>query len=235
MGSVPRERSGRRAELHDVQGSPSTGCQFLIECKSAGTDLKDNHLRQATDYAANEGVEWVLLTNGIEWHAHRVRFEQPIRADEVFQINILAKDAKPSALLERLYLISREGASATAIDDFWEHKEATSRYVVAQLLLGEAVVRTLRRQLRQLYSGIKVADDEIVSLLTNEVIKRDAIEGERAAAAAKSVRRGSRRRTRSNGSTKAAPPVQATAPGATVPPTTNRSDARTGGALEARP
>src|SRR5687768_17793026 len=37
--------------------------KFLIECKSAGTDLKDNHLRQATDYAANEGVEWILLTN----------------------------------------------------------------------------------------------------------------------------------------------------------------------------
>src|SRR6185312_14400907 len=58
--------------------------KFLIECKSAGTNLKDNHLRQATDYAANEGVEWVLLTNGPEWHVHRMRFEQPIRTDEVF-------------------------------------------------------------------------------------------------------------------------------------------------------
>jgi hypothetical protein len=199
--------------------------KFLIECKSAGTDLKDNHLRQATDYAANEGVEWVLLTNGIEWHAHRVRFEQPIRADEVFQVNILDKDLKTSALLERLYLISREGTSATAIDDFWEHKEATSRYVVAQLLLGEDVIRTLRRQLRQLYSGIKVSEDEIMELLTNEVIKRDAIEGERAAAAAKSVRRSSRRRARSNGAPKVAPPVQPSASGAIAVPATVGPDA----------
>jgi len=100
--------------------------KFLIECKSAGTDLKDNHLRQATDYAANEGIEWVILTNGGEWHAHRIRFEQPIRADEVFSVNLLEREAKTSTILEKLYLISREGTTATAIDDFWEHKEATA-------------------------------------------------------------------------------------------------------------
>jgi hypothetical protein len=53
--------------------------RFLIEVKSAGTDLKENHLRQAVDYAANEGVEWVLLTNGVMWKAHRIRFEQRSR------------------------------------------------------------------------------------------------------------------------------------------------------------
>src|SRR5687768_16462172 len=58
--------------------------QFLIEVKSAGTDLRDNHLRQAIDYAANQGIEWVLLTNGVVWQAHRVRFEQPIANDLVF-------------------------------------------------------------------------------------------------------------------------------------------------------
>src|SRR5687768_6798292 len=35
---------------------------YLIEVKSAGTDLRDNHLKQAVDYAANQGVEYVWLT-----------------------------------------------------------------------------------------------------------------------------------------------------------------------------
>src|SRR5688500_12420991 len=35
--------------------------RYLIEVKSVGTELKENHLRQAVDYAANQGVEWVLL------------------------------------------------------------------------------------------------------------------------------------------------------------------------------
>ncbi len=48
---------------------------FLIEVKAIGIDLKANHLRQALGYAANEGVEWVILTNGDHWQAHRVIFD----------------------------------------------------------------------------------------------------------------------------------------------------------------
>jgi predicted type IV restriction endonuclease len=167
--------------------------KFLIECKSAGTSLKDNHLRQATDYAANEGVEWVVLTNGPEWHVHRMRFEQPIRSDEVFAFNLLDPDLKNVELLERLYLISREGTAATAIDEYWEQKEATSRFVVAQLLLSENILSALRRQLRRMYPGVKITEEELAELLGNEVLKRDVLEGDRAAEAARIIKRHSRR------------------------------------------
>jgi predicted type IV restriction endonuclease len=167
--------------------------KFLIECKSAGTSLKDNHLRQATDYAANEGVEWVVLTNGPEWHVHRMRFEQPIRSDEVFAFNLLDPDLKNVELLERLYLISREGTAATAIDEYWEQKEATSRFVVAQLLLSANILSALRRQLRRMYPGVKITEEELAELLGNEVLKRDVLEGDRAAEAARIIKRHSRR------------------------------------------
>jgi predicted type IV restriction endonuclease len=167
--------------------------KFLIECKSAGTSLKDNHLRQATDYAANEGVEWVVLTNGPEWHVHRMRFEQPIRSDEVFAFNLLDPDLKNVELLERLYLISQEGTAATAIDEYWEQKEATSRFVVAQLLLSANILSALRRQLRRMYPGVKITEEELAELLGNEVLKRDVLEGDRAAEAARIIKRHSRR------------------------------------------
>ena len=35
----------------------------LIEAKAIGLDLKEQHVKQAVDYAANQGVDWVLLTN----------------------------------------------------------------------------------------------------------------------------------------------------------------------------
>src|SRR5215211_6653457 len=38
--------------------------QTLIEVKSIGIDLKEQHVKQAIDYAANQGVDWVILTNG---------------------------------------------------------------------------------------------------------------------------------------------------------------------------
>ncbi|MBM4076860.1 MAG: restriction endonuclease subunit R, partial [Planctomycetes bacterium] len=37
---------------------------LLIEVKSIGTELKDNHIKQAVDYGANQGIDWVVLTNG---------------------------------------------------------------------------------------------------------------------------------------------------------------------------
>jgi len=90
--------------------------QYLIEVKSIGTELKANHLRQAIEYGSREGIEWVLLTNGYVWQAHRIRFEQPIDHDLVFEVDLIDGVTKTSDLLEKLYLVSREAGNASAID-----------------------------------------------------------------------------------------------------------------------
>ena len=46
----------------------------LVEVKSAGTTLEDRHVKQAIDYAANAGVDWVVLTNGSHWRLYEVLF-----------------------------------------------------------------------------------------------------------------------------------------------------------------
>jgi hypothetical protein len=170
--------------------------QFLIEVKSVGTELKDIHARQATDYAANQGVDWVLLTNGAQWKAYKLRFEKPIQADETFSIDLLGADVKPNHLLERLYLISREAGGGSAMASFHQQQEAKSRYVMAQLLLSEPLLISIRRELRRLFPSVKATTAEIGELLRAEVLKRDALEGERAIVAEKAVRRGTRRRLR---------------------------------------
>lgn len=167
---------------------------YLVEVKPIGTDLKDNHLRQAIEYGSREGIEWVLLTNGIIWQAHRIRFEKPIHHDLAFEIDVVA--SKPADAIERLYLVSKEAENCSEIDLFWKHKEATSRYVVAQLLLDEGSIRTVRRQLRRLFPGLKVSEDELDGLLRTEVLKREVLEGEKAGAAEKMIRRASRKRER---------------------------------------
>ncbi len=52
--------------------------QFLIEVKAIGVELKEQHVKQGVDYAANQGIEWVALTNGITWKVFRVSFGKPI-------------------------------------------------------------------------------------------------------------------------------------------------------------
>jgi len=40
--------------------------QYLIEVKAIGIQLNESHMKQAIDYGANHGIEWIILTNGIE-------------------------------------------------------------------------------------------------------------------------------------------------------------------------
>lgn len=35
--------------------------QYLVEVKAAGIELNDSHIRQAVNYGANEGIEWIVL------------------------------------------------------------------------------------------------------------------------------------------------------------------------------
>lgn len=129
-----------RSTFCDLAIKSNGRVRYLIEVKSVGTDLKDNHVRQATDYAVNEGVDWVLLTNGTCWHAYKLRFEKPVHDEEVFSLDLLDDAMKLSDALEKLYLISREAGGDTAISSYWQQKEATSRYVVSQIVLGGAVL-----------------------------------------------------------------------------------------------
>lgn len=179
--------------------------QYLIEVKSIGTELKENHLRQAIEYGSREGIEWILLTNGNVWQAHRIRFEQPIDHDLVFEVDLLDAEVKSSSLLEKLYLVSREAGNATVIDLYWQSKEATSRYVLAQLLLSDGVLHVVRRHLRSLFKGTKITSEELSEILQSEVLKRDALEGDKAEVAAKTVKRAVRRQKRAQRSTEAEP------------------------------
>lgn len=166
---------------------------FLIEVKSIGTELRDTHLKQAVDYAANQGCEWVILTNGAHWEAHKVRFDKPISHELVFAIDLLDPANKPATVLQQLYLLSREAQSLTAIAAYHARREATSAFVLAQLVLDDATVRLLRRRLRAQFKGLKVTEDEIRTTLSAEVLKRDLTEGDRAAAAQRLVKRAARK------------------------------------------
>jgi predicted type IV restriction endonuclease len=64
--------------------------------KAIGLELRDQHVKQATDYAANQGCGWVALTNGIVWRAYKVSFTKPIEHELVW---LLCKEGWQKARL----------------------------------------------------------------------------------------------------------------------------------------
>jgi hypothetical protein len=160
--------------------------QMLIEVKAVGLDLRDSHAKQAVDYAANQGVEWVALTNGVIWKVFRVIFSKPIETELVLEFDFLTLSHKSAAQLENLYLLTRESMVKSGLYAYHDHIQATSKFYLAAVVLGDPVIDTIRRELRRV-SDVKVDADELRSLLREEVIKREVIEGEKAEAAHKKV------------------------------------------------
>ncbi|MBV9493188.1 MAG: type I restriction enzyme HsdR N-terminal domain-containing protein [Acidobacteria bacterium] len=160
--------------------------QMLIEVKAIGLELKDGHAKQAVDYAANQGVEWVALTNGNLWRVFRVIFAKPIDAELVLDIDLLALNPKSANDLESVFLLTRESMLKSGLYAYHDHLQATNKFYLAAVLLGDAVLDTVRRELRRL-SDVKIETDELREALKAEVIKREVLEGEKADSARKKV------------------------------------------------
>jgi predicted type IV restriction endonuclease len=170
--------------------------QYIIEVKAIGLDLKEQHLRQAVEYGANKGVQWVVITNGISWEVHRIRFEKPISYDLICSFNLLEINPKKTTDQEKLFLLCKKGLSSDAREDYYEHIQCVNRFVVSAILLSDTVVNTIRRELKKLSSGLKIDNSEVEKILTNEVLKRDVIEGDEASKAKARIKKHSRRTTK---------------------------------------
>jgi hypothetical protein len=77
------------------------------------------------------------------------------------------------------------------LQEFHRQAQILNRYVIAELLTSDAMVSTLRRELRRLFYGIRTSDEELKVLLSNEVIKRDTLDGELPKAAKTLVKKAS--------------------------------------------
>lgn len=165
---------------------------YLIEAKAIGADLRDNHLRQAINYAANHGVEWVVLTNALVWQIYHVTFGKPIAHDLVCELNTLEDDPKADRTVESAFLLSKEGIGRSAMEQFHAQRQALSRFNVAAIVRQEAVLTVIRRELRRAYPALNPSLEEIQLLLDGEVLKREVVEGEKATAAMRAMKRADR-------------------------------------------
>lgn len=161
--------------------------QTLIEVKAIGIDLKDAHVKQAVDYAANQGVDWVLLTNGITWRVYHIVFAKPIDHELVLDIDFCAMNPRTESDLEFLYLWCKEGWQRSVLGDFHTQKQALSRFFIGAMILTPSVLDVIRRELRRVSPDVKIETDQIRAVLASEVIKREVMEGDKAEEARKKI------------------------------------------------
>lgn len=170
----------------------------LIEVKAIGLELKEQHVKQAVDYAANQGCEWVALTNAVDWRVYRVVFGKPIDHELVVDIDLLTMNPRKPDDVELVGLLAKEGWQKANLGEYHNQRQALSRFTLAQLLLGDAVADVLRREIRRLSPEVRVDVDQIKEVIEVEILKRDVIEGEKSDAAKKQIARAVGRQIRAS-------------------------------------
>ncbi|MCB9935982.1 MAG: type I restriction enzyme HsdR N-terminal domain-containing protein [Planctomycetes bacterium] len=185
---------------------------LLCEVKAIGIPLEDKHVKQAVDYAANQGCEWVILTNGIFWRLYNVSFTKPIDKKQIVEIDLTAVNVKSERDMDCLYALTKEGFLKGAHIALKDLHEATSRHLIGALLVeNESVVSVIKRELKRVVDA-SIDEATIRRVITEEIFKRDIVDGPEWKEAVARVNRKEGRALRTRTKTELPP-----APSASVP------------------
>lgn len=141
---------------------------FVVEVKSIELDINEKHLRQSLAYAANEGIDWILLLNGREIQLFRVNFNKPITTTLIFKLDLLDNDDFKKAP-EFLWNLTKKAVERKELEIFYKRTTALEPVNLAKLLYSEEVVRRLRNDLKE-ETGIYFQMEDVAASLCQIII-----------------------------------------------------------------
>jgi hypothetical protein len=145
----------------------------FIEVKRIGTKLNMKHLRQVQMYAVNEGVEWILLTNGAEWQAYHLTGGLPVITELAFSVNLLG-DGTVAQKANPLSYLTRESFKRRQIDELWKARRATSPGSLGKVLRSESVLGAIRKELWR-ETGHRLESEEVLKFLDETVLRPECL------------------------------------------------------------
>lgn len=143
----------------------------FIEVKRCTQKLGARHLRQVQSYAVNEGVEWMILTNGQVWQVWHLTGGLPVVVDRTLEVDLLS-DVSLSTKADGLFHLSKEAMKHRLLDELWRAKAASSPKSLAAALVSDAVLEATRKELRR-RTSYNCDVGVIKQALEEEVIRPD--------------------------------------------------------------
>lgn len=143
---------------------------FVVEVKSIGLDISEKHLRQSLSYAANEGIDWILLLNGREVQLYRVNFGKPVTTTLIYKLDLMDTDDFKKAP-ELLWNLTKRAVEKGELEDFWKRSNALDLTNLSKLLYSEEIVKRLRNDLKE-QTGIFFQADDVAAALHEVIVKK---------------------------------------------------------------
>ncbi len=145
----------------------------FVEIKRCTQKLGVRQLRQVQMYAVNEGVEWMILTNGQVWQAWHLTGGLPVVMDLALEVDLLS-DVTAVQKADTLFHLSKESIKRKLLDELWRAKAATSPNSLASAMLSDAVIEALRKELRK-QTGYKGDLSELKKTVREEVVRSELV------------------------------------------------------------
>ena len=161
--------------------------KFIIEVKAIGLPLKEDHVKQAVDYGSNQGVDWVILTNGVRWKVFKIIFSKPISHDLVYEFDFLALNPKKQTDLSLLYYVSKESLGKSLLEDYHTHTQSLNKFFIGQLILTESILDAIRKNIKKMSPGVKIELEDLKEVISADVLKREILEGDKAEESKKKI------------------------------------------------
>lgn len=144
--------------------------KFLIEAKAAGVTLRDRHVEQAERYASQGNIQWVLLTNGVQWFLYHLTFDEGIEYDRVFSID-LSKDPHDLAT-ECIGILHKRAIKRNEHESYLRRRQALGPASIGAALMSENIIRSIRSEIRR-QEGLLIDEEDLVKsihdMFTQEV------------------------------------------------------------------
>ncbi len=146
----------------------------FVEVKRTNTKLGPKHLRQVQSYAVNEGVEWLILTNGAQWQVYHLSGGLPVITDLALEIDLIS-DATLQHKAGLLFYLTKESFRKGKIAELWQAKRATSPKSLASVLVSDNVIAAVRKELKRA-TGYTVDKNEIVRLVKDTCLREECLD-----------------------------------------------------------
>ena len=143
--------------------------QFFIEVKQGGIVLREKHIEQASNYAANAGMPWVLLANGRYWQMYHLTFDEGIQSDLIWSVDLMEDDPKVAA--SKLALLHRKCVLKGELEKYLAKMQTLSPKSILQAIFQENVLKAIRNHLKKT-SGIRVDDEDLVVYIRKMISKK---------------------------------------------------------------
>lgn len=145
----------------------------FIEVKRCTQKLGARHLRQVQMYAVNEGVEWMILTNGQVWQVWHLTGGLPVVVDLALEVDLLG-EGTIAQKVDSLFHLSKDAIRRRLLDELWKAKAATAPKSLATIVLSDSVIEAVRKELRR-QTAYNVDLTELRRVLSNEVIRSELL------------------------------------------------------------